>query len=342
MVLITLIAFCVITFILVVWKLKFPLKGSLRVNSQDDNNEAAVKNQLIEVDRSYLKVAEELRWKDFNQQSLQISVEDESPPSCFSKILQLSPDSELFDAIERAMLQPPIYSWDFLGNTIYSYSIDPDRAFWLWQSLRKGLEGTQYLPFIMSYDSINEVIINMDLSSQIDSLIASSKTIEFENVFGNSSTIHNFAREDSVIRSSGFWGLSSVFDCSENSQCDENVYVLLAPVKSESEFLAMICFGRLLSGPSMAEHCFAISYLASEYGAEVIGVSDFTIDIYFNHPPKTSAGSIILASQLATYCENLLGNYDYSLDYLAECILNGEQIYLWWPYAEEIGEHFNN
>jgi len=322
------------SFLILLWVVKGALDEN--VNIKDDKN---IKDHGGFLENAhdplfYLDRAELLRWRDLNFRYLNdINNLEVEPAKNFTRLVEANgKGNRLFENLIENMIPLPAFKVNIFEE-IYAYQVNADRAFLLWQSLQKCFSVNSYSPIIIGNVYLDFIVNQLDVSLNYLKYKPLKDSITYKSIFGSKGSVEDFAREKQCDKLNSLWGLTSITDFhSEEPEVFEQVYVLLVNCKSEGELLAKLSFGSWLSGPSIAEHWFAIDYLSKNYNVEIIGVTDFSIDIYISRPPVDDESATKLALELVNYAPNLLGDYDRSIDFLIKNLKNGEQIYLWWDF----------
>jgi hypothetical protein len=108
------------------------------------------------------------------------------------------------------------------------------------------------------------------------------------------------------------------------------VSVGLFPTAAGWEVPAWWKFGGWNHTPQAHESVAVLRYWHERYGAEVLRLTNDTLELAVDRPPKTREEALLLAKEQFYYCPDIITQGEGSLDSLAARLLGGEGWYFWW------------
>jgi hypothetical protein len=108
------------------------------------------------------------------------------------------------------------------------------------------------------------------------------------------------------------------------------VYIGAVPTPHSWEVPAYLGFGGWNDCPSACEHVAMLKYWFSRYGAEVVGVSNDTIECAVSRPPTSRDEALTLAFEQFVYCGDIVIQGVGTVENLAASLLGGQIWYFWW------------
>src|SRR5262249_35593366 len=108
------------------------------------------------------------------------------------------------------------------------------------------------------------------------------------------------------------------------------VTLALLPVAHGWEAPAVMKFGKWNDCPAPAEHVGLMRYWHERYGADLVVMTEDTVDFMVARPPRKRPESLRLAREHYLYCPDRIDQAYRSLEALAARLLGGERWFFWW------------
>lgn len=107
--------------------------------------------------------------------------------------------------------------------------------------------------------------------------------------------------------------------------------LMLVPVKDSASWeIPLLLHLDILDGPPAQTHAALWKRWLDKYQAQVICIDHGTVEFTVNHPPITWEQALILAKEHYYYCGDILAQWAWSLNNLAQILLNSRVWYFWW------------
>jgi hypothetical protein len=110
----------------------------------------------------------------------------------------------------------------------------------------------------------------------------------------------------------------------------EEVTFALLPVKSAWEVFAQLNWGNWNDCPTPPLHCAVHRRWQEQWGAEVVSVTDSTVQCVVSRPPTNPEAALALALEQYLYCTDIVHQGVENLTNLASTLLNAKTWYFWW------------
>lgn len=110
----------------------------------------------------------------------------------------------------------------------------------------------------------------------------------------------------------------------KNSPCQ--LGLLFVPTRESWQVPALIGFGRWNECPDPHEHAAIFAKWHREYGAEIVIVTEDTVELYVKNPPTTLEAGLRLAKEQRIYCSDI----GLPLKSLAHHLLDNHVWFFWW------------
>lgn len=109
-----------------------------------------------------------------------------------------------------------------------------------------------------------------------------------------------------------------------------SVIILLLPAKASYQAPSYLDFGNVNACPSPAVHVAAAKWWQRKYGAELVSITNDSMEFYVKNPPKTNQDALTLAREQFIYCPDLVKQGAGNLSQLAADIRNARFWTFWW------------
>jgi hypothetical protein len=93
---------------------------------------------------------------------------------------------------------------------------------------------------------------------------------------------------------------------------------------------ALLGFGGWNSSPAPEEHVALLKYWNEKYGADIITVTNDTIECTVSRPPATREQALELAREQFIYCSDIVYQGTETLSALAASLQRGKTWFFWW------------
>jgi hypothetical protein len=109
-------------------------------------------------------------------------------------------------------------------------------------------------------------------------------------------------------------------------------YVLIGlfPVSEGWKVPAVMKWGGWNKCPSPEIHCAVLRHWGEKHGAELVGITDFALEVKVDRTPKTRDEAIKMATLLDVYCGTEVDQIYGSIEDLADIKSNSPVWYFWW------------
>lgn len=107
------------------------------------------------------------------------------------------------------------------------------------------------------------------------------------------------------------------------------VSVGLIPLQHPWEIFAALHWGGWNACPQPEEHCAIHRYWFEKYGAQVVGITQDSLECIVTKPPSTQAKSLELAKEHISYNGDLIASLETLSEY-AVTLLNAKLWHFWW------------
>ncbi len=109
-----------------------------------------------------------------------------------------------------------------------------------------------------------------------------------------------------------------------------NAIILLIPAKKSYLAPAYLDFGDVNACPKPAVHVAAAKWWQRKYGAELVSITDDSLEFYVKNPPRTDQEALKLAREQFIYCPDTVKQGAGNLSQLAADIYNAKFWTFWW------------
>ncbi|MBL9096565.1 MAG: DUF4253 domain-containing protein [Alphaproteobacteria bacterium] len=124
-------------------------------------------------------------------------------------------------------------------------------------------------------------------------------------------------------------GLSVALDILTNKPLPK-VYVAVAPTNDWTEIPAYLQWGGWNACPSAEHHVAALRLWRDKYGAELVGISEDTMNLRVARKPKTRDEALALARDHYVYCRDIIDQGVGTYSALAAELMANDWWYFWW------------
>ena len=108
----------------------------------------------------------------------------------------------------------------------------------------------------------------------------------------------------------------------------------LVPCASPPELFGQLPWGGWSDCPWPAEHAAVMRYWLDKYGAEVVSITQDTIECHVARPPRDRDAAIRLAKEQMAYCESITEGGTLCAATIAAGLLTSHTWYFWWSEKE--------
>ena len=116
----------------------------------------------------------------------------------------------------------------------------------------------------------------------------------------------------------------------DEDMMEQEVTLALLPVERGWEVPAVMKFGGWNECPKPADHVAILRYWHEQYGADVVSLTNDTLEMMVARPPRRKKDAMLLARDQYHYCSDIVTQGTDSVDALAAGLLRGEAWYFWW------------
>jgi hypothetical protein len=125
------------------------------------------------------------------------------------------------------------------------------------------------------------------------------------------------------------WGIAAGITHDRDMNSYE-VTMALLPTPHSWQTAAILKFGGWNACPWPHEHTAILRHWEKRFGAQVVCLTNDTIECLVSRPPQTRSDALLLARDQYFYCDDIVLQGTRTLDALAAGLLKGEAWYFWW------------
>lgn len=108
------------------------------------------------------------------------------------------------------------------------------------------------------------------------------------------------------------------------------VHLALVPVESQWQVPAFLGLGDWNDCPAPEVHAAILRDWGDRFGAEVVGLSNDTLELRVARPPRRRSAARALAREQYLYCQDIVDQGIRSIEALAIALLRAPSWYFWW------------
>jgi hypothetical protein len=245
--------------------------------------------------------------------------------------------------------------WEVDGSKVCGLTVDGAEAIAIWEKLSGLVDRTGYYPIVLGdrgeelecyYDKIEE----RSSRAVVEKILEESENIDADKwLVDTARELREDDEDDSDVWIEGedfpddrqdidrdildeidYWSEDFRGKSEYTIQSLERVLILLIPTKNSWETFAFLGFGGWNSCPDTATHIAIAKQWYERYGAEVVGISQDTIEMRVRKPPLDGDTAFRLAQEQYIYCTDIVDQGVGSLTRLAVNLYGNKIWYFWW------------
>lgn len=108
------------------------------------------------------------------------------------------------------------------------------------------------------------------------------------------------------------------------------VAIALIPTGDSWKVPCYLKFGGWNECPFPAEHAAVMRRWQAKYGAEVVTITQDTVEMRVEHPPMSRDEALALAREQFVYCADIVSQGTQTIDALAASLLDAPTWFFWW------------
>ncbi len=227
---------------------------------------------------------------------------------------------------------------DFEAGAAYRLTVTGVEALGTWQTLRRLVDVLGRWPVIVgTYGSLEDIAYRGGTARSPREIIDEGLRLDVEQVLRQRVERYNeaYGRPLTEVLQRGPWpGVDEIQQASSTLAGDqfERVHIVLLPTVEGWQVPAYLNFGGWDACPPAQEHVCMLKHWHEHYGADVMGMTDTTIEVQVSRPPRERNNAMTLALEHYVYCNETIG-YDLvtnTLEDLAARLLDAPHWYFWW------------
>jgi hypothetical protein len=184
-----------------------------------------------------------------------------------------------------------------------------------------------------------EVILANSFEIDITSWFRSQETEAQEDELDRDELLGDWSEEEELDRDElvGDWSEEEAQEQSIQSHLDiltgevkPVIYLGLAAIERPWMIASVLKYGNWNDCPDAAVQCAIMRYWEAEYGAEIVSMTDDTIECIVKNPPTTKTAALQLAWEQYWYCGDIVNQGTRTISNLAAELLNSPYWFFWW------------
>jgi uncharacterized protein DUF4253 len=220
----------------------------------------------------------------------------------------------------------------------YRLTVKTVEALTSWQTLRGLVDETGYWPVIVGvYENLDDLAGRGGNPGSPREIISEGLGIGAEQALQQLAEQYASAYNETLSESAprGAWpGPDEIPPTSSvlAGEQSEHVNIVLLPTKEGWHAPAYLNFGAWNDCPIPRVHVCMLKHWHERYGADLMSMTDTTVEVWVRLPPRDRESSWQLAWEHYVYCRETIG-YDLmtnTLEDLAARLLNAPRWYFWW------------
>jgi Domain of unknown function (DUF4253) len=245
--------------------------------------------------------------------------------------------------------------WEVDGNKVYGLTITASDAITTWEKLYKLVTDTGYYPVILG-DRAEAIQTHSDEIEQRSSHIIVKKLLEeAEDIDSNKWFVSEARemREDSeddedcwiegeefpddrneidrdILEEIDYWHETFEKEPEYTIPSSDQTLISLLPTTTSWETFAFLQFGGWNDCPTSEENIAIAKRWYELYGAEVVGISNDTVEMRVGKPPLDADAAFRLAQEQYIYCKDIVNQGVGSLTKLAVNLYANNIWFFWW------------
>jgi len=272
-------------------------------------------------------------------QAFTISIDNDAPPHARKKA-SVFDRPELVAVFQQHGLDASslIGSTPFAAGASYRLTVTGVRAVATWQTLRGLVDVTGYWPVMVGdHENLEMIVARGGKARSPQEVIDEGLRLDVEQVQHQREEQYAAAYHTplSEVLSHGAWPgpqeIPATISTISGEQL-ERVHLALLPTVEGWRVPAYLNFGAWNDCPLPQEHVCMLKHWHEHYGADLMGMTDTTIEMRAERPPRDRENALQLAWQHYVYCNETIG-YDLvtnTLEDLAARLLDAPLWQFWW------------
>jgi hypothetical protein len=227
------------------------------------------------------------------------------------------------------------------GRTVSGFSAPAEQALHWWQRLTAAATETGYRPLVMDPETPGAIVQDREDPHTFDTCLVRSADIDGAALLAERLRTHLDHMTDSVWRKRlqreldghGRWPdepMRRRLDEVPSYRWHPTMAVLLAPVAESWQIPCLTGYGSWNGYPHPEEHAAILRYWHERYGAELLAMTNDTIDIAVTRPPATRAEALRAAWEFEMYNEGGYDEYGEDITDVAASLLGADVWLAWW------------
>lgn len=211
-----------------------------------------------------------------------------------------------------------------------------------WKSLRSCFDATGYWPIILGANLCIQLQDNLSAAPERDSvarILERAEVASLETWLADLRAQSEYPEEERSIPSGAPWpggrevqrmtDFTAPYDCLTGRPLKQ-VWIGLLPVRHFWHAAAVMNFGDWNEVPPPEVHVSLHRKWASEYGVELVTITNDVIEFRVERPPQSKRAAMELAETHYHYCPDIVDQGVGSIEALAAGLLSGRIWYFWW------------
>jgi hypothetical protein len=245
--------------------------------------------------------------------------------------------------------------WEVDGNKVYGLTITGSDAIAIWEKLHKLVTDTGYYPVILG-DRAEAMQTHSDEIEQRSSHIIVKKLLEEAEDIDSNKWFVSEAREmredgeddedcwiegeefpddrneidRDILEEIDYWHETFEKEPEYTIPSSDRTLISLLPTTTSWETFAFLQFGGWNDCPTSEENIAIAKRWYELYGAEVVGISNDTVEMRVGKPPLDADAAFRLAQEQYIYCKDIVDQGVGSLTKLAVNLYANKIWFFWW------------
>jgi hypothetical protein len=228
--------------------------------------------------------------------------------------------------------------FEFQDFQIYGSSLPASRSIDLWKESRGKVDETGFWPVLIGdVDSMEKLRESLEYQENVSpiQIMDMSNDLDLEKWLNDQKDMVN--EGGSYSPPHGDWPegpqFKDVFVVQTSALRNrpvKDLIIAFIPTKSGWQAPAYLKFGGWNYCPAPEVHTSISNKWEHEYGAEIVVMTDDTIEFLVSKPPQSTSGALKLAEEQFLYCSDIVYQGTGTLEGLAATLLNNHNWYFWW------------
>lgn len=227
---------------------------------------------------------------------------------------------------------------DFETDVAYRLTVHGGEALETWQTLRGLVDVMGCWPVVVgAFESFDDIAYRGGTARSPHEIIEEGMRLDVEQVLRERVELYNaaYGRPLAEGLQRGPWPGADEIEQAGSTLAGgqfERVHIVLLPTVEGWQVPAYLNFGGWNDCPRAPEHVCILKHWHEQYGADLMGMTDTTIEMRVSRPPRERNNAMTLALEHYVYCNETIG-YDLvtnTLEDLAARLLGTPLWYVWW------------